>query len=316
MYKDKEMIYIKAITPIHAGAGQGLESVDMPIQRERHSNIPKIEASSLKGSIKHWIYKKLEAKDVSKADLYEIFGQDDGADKSSKISFTDAKLLFFPIKSNKDIFKLITCPYVINRWIEDLNFENKDSIEIEKLKFNNLDSDKGKCIAYNEKETEKIFLEEYIFEIIEDNYGVLEFLETAFRKTEKAKGKSNDLKELGKLVGHEYMMDVNKIVIINDSEFIDLVTMYTEIITRNKINVETGAAEKGGLFTEEYLPSESILYFMTLGAPSFDKENKNESKEVLDYLNDNLDEVFQVGGNSTIGKGFVKRLSKAGGSNV
>lgn len=318
MYKDKEMIYIKAITPIHAGAGQGLESVDMPIQRERHSNIPKIEASSLKGSIKHWIYKKLEAQNVSNTDLYEIFGEDYGADKSSRISFTDAKLLFFPIKSNKDIFKLITCPYVINRWIEDLNFENKDNIEIEKLKFNNLDSDEGKCITYNENENEKIFLEEYIFEAIKDKYEVFKFLETVFRKSEKAKGKSksSDLKELGKLFDYEYMIDINKIVIINDSEFIDLVTMYTEIITRNKINVETGTVAESGLFTEEYLPSESILYFMTLGAPSFDKENRNDSKEALDYLNKNLDEVFQVGGNSTIGKGFVKRLSKAGGNNV
>ncbi len=56
MYKDKEIIYIKALTPIHAGAGQTLENVDMPIQREIHSNIPKVEASSLKGSINmHYI---------------------------------------------------------------------------------------------------------------------------------------------------------------------------------------------------------------------------------------------------------------------
>ena len=57
MYTAKQTVYIKAISPVHAGTGQSIDSVDMPIQRERHSGIPKIEGSGLKGSIKHFIYR-------------------------------------------------------------------------------------------------------------------------------------------------------------------------------------------------------------------------------------------------------------------
>ncbi|KOF58271.1 MULTISPECIES: type III-B CRISPR module RAMP protein Cmr4 [Clostridium] len=292
MYKDKEIIYIKALTPVHAGAGDGLESVDMPIQREKHSNIPKIEASSLKGSIKHSLYNKFKSNDNTihdnlKKDLYTIFGPEYGEDYSSAIGFTDAKLLFFPVKSATDIFKLATCPYIIKRWIEDLKFQNeKFTVDL------NINVNSAEYI--NNTEEEKIILEEYIFE-------------------KSASSMNINLQNLFKTIND---LDTNRIVILNDSDFIDLVTMYTEIITRNKISVNTGAAEGTGLFTEEYLPAETIMYFMVLGAPSFNENNKKTSEDILNYFNNTVDEVFQVGGDATIGKGFVKRLGKVGDKDV
>ncbi|EPY2304325.1 type III-B CRISPR module RAMP protein Cmr4 [Clostridium sporogenes] len=293
MYKDKEIIYIKALTPIHAGAGQTLENVDMPIQRERHSNIPKVEASSLKGSIKHALYNKFkndkgELDDNDKTELYTIFGpEDSGEDYASAVGFTDAKLLFFPIKSATDIFKLITCPYVLKRWVEDSQLQDNSNENL-KTALNYLNISEGKCITDSNV---PIILEEYIFEKDSDiNRHIKELLNT--------------------IEG----LDNNRIVILNDSDFIDLVTMYTEVITRNKIDVRTGAAEGTGLFTEEYLPSETILYFMVLASPSFNVNNQKNSQEVLDYFNENVDKVFQIGGNATIGKGFVKRSGKVGAS--
>ncbi|EJP6472461.1 type III-B CRISPR module RAMP protein Cmr4 [Clostridium sporogenes] len=293
MYKDKEIIYIKALTPIHAGAGQILENVDMPIQRERHSNIPKVEASSLKGSIKHALYNKFkndkgELDNNDKAELYTIFGpEDSGEDYASAIGFTDAKLLFFPIKSTTDIFKLITCPYVLKRWVEDSQLQNNLNKDLKNV-FSDLNISEGECIT---DANNLIILEEYIFK---KNSDINEWI----------KGLLNTIEGL----------DNNRIVILNDSDFIDLVTMYTEVITRNKISVKNGAAEDNGLFTEEYLPSETILYFTILASPSFNIKNRKTSQEVLNYFNENVDKVFQIGGNATIGKGFVKRSGKVGAS--
>ncbi|QXM05371.1 type III-B CRISPR module RAMP protein Cmr4 [Crassaminicella indica] len=284
MYKTKEIIYIKAITPIHAGCGQNIGIVDMPIQRERHSNIPKIEASSLKGSIKYSLYKKIEKKkeaEEKKKELYTIFGSEDEADYASAIGFTDAKLLFFPIKSTTDIFKLITCPYIIKRWIEDLEFENEET----KNEFN-MKLDDGEFISNSNEE--KIVLEEYIFE-----------------KKKRLEEKSN-IFDIFKNIG----IDVSRVTIISDSDFEDLVTMYTEVITRNRINIKTGTTKDSALFTEEYLPAETILYFMVLGSPSFKNEDVKTADNVLEYFKKNVDKVFQVGGNATIGKGFVKMLGK------
>jgi len=52
--------FIKAITPLHVGSGSDLGVVDMPIQRESHTGFPKIEASSLKGSIRSEIEYKAQ----------------------------------------------------------------------------------------------------------------------------------------------------------------------------------------------------------------------------------------------------------------
>lgn len=310
MYKDKKIIYIKALTPVHSGAGDGLASVDMPIQREKHSNIPKIEASSLKGSIKHIIYNKIKAESIAKhksvikedykanfEELYTIFGPEDEEENyASAIGFTDAKLLLFPIRSSSDIFKLITCPYIIERFEEELELLGTKFTEKQKKIIENITINDGECISIKDnlpkddsKEDHRLVLEEYIFEKVK-----------------------YDCTELISLFKNIDQLDMDRIVILNNTDFIDLVTMYTEIITRNKIDVSTGAAKDTGLFTEEYLPSETIMYFMVLGAPSFNKKNNKTSEEVLEYFKNNVDEVFQVGGDATIGKGFVKMLNKVG----
>ncbi|PRR79328.1 type III-B CRISPR module RAMP protein Cmr4 [Clostridium luticellarii] len=296
MYIKSKIEYIKAITPIHAGVGQDLGIADMPIQREKHSNIPKIEASTLKGSIKSYLYHKLKktnTNDDEKAlnEMYAIFGPENGNDSASLIGFTDAKLLLFPIKSAAKIFKLITCPYVLKRWVEDLKLSDNS---IDDLSIDDLKVDEGEAVAL-EGEENKIILEEYIFTKAGDKTG------------ECKKGLENLFKKLEDI-------DKSRIILLSDSDFIELVTMYTEIITRNRITVETGVAKDTGLFTEEYLPAETVLYFTVLNAANF-KADKNEDS--IGYFDEHIGNVFQVGGDFTIGKGFVKRLdiSKGGGEN-
>lgn len=282
MYTEQELIYLKVITPLHAGAGQGLEIVDMPIQREKHSNIPKIEGSTLKGSLKHFLYHNLEDKD--KEELYRVFGPENGDDYASAISFTDARLLFFPVRSVTNIFQLITCPYIIKRWVEDLQIIGREKTYD---RLTNLQVEDGDCLAIHLKQ-KKVILEEYVFN---NKFKLNNYKEEFNGLFDKIEGLKRE-----------------KIIILSDSDFIDFVTMYTEIITRNKISIETGAAEETGLFTEEYLPAESILYFIVLGSPTFPEENKKKAIEVINYFNKNVNGIFQVGGNATIGKGFVKRI--------
>lgn len=276
MYKEKTDIYIRAISPIHAGTGQSLTSVDMPIQREQHSNIPKIEGSSLKGSIKHTIYHNLNIKETeTEKEFYSILGAPNGEDSASGVSITDAKLLFFPMRSATDIYQLITCPYILKRWKENTN----QDINLDE---NLLNLNDGECIVgtnttlLNEN---ILILEEYIFDVKEkSNLDI--FVEIPYIETFK-----------------------NKIVILSDSDFINMVSMYTEIITRNKIDVEKGTAAETGLFTEEYLPSETVLYFSIMESAFYERQN---DVNPVDFVIKNLGEVFQVGGNETIGKGFVK----------
>lgn len=288
MYKKSKIELIKAVTPMHVGSGQDLGIVDMPIQREKNTNIPKIEASSLKGAIKHHLYHKLKAKDKGIDELYACFGSEDDSNQASHIAFTDAKLLFFPIKSFNNIFTLITCPYILKRFVRDYNMSCKTETEKKLLAidFNKWNVEVGKGVF---EQNENLILEEYVIEKTSDikNNKILD-----------------DIKKLKLTDGED-----QRIAIISDSDFVDFVTMYTEIITRNKIDPDTGINKNGGLFTEEYLPSESILYYLTLYSPRFNKDSEKDGvSEAIEFYK-NMSEVFQIGGNETLGKGIVKRYS-------
>ena len=86
-----------------------------------------------------------------------------------------------------------------------------------------------------------------------------------------------------------------------------MVNLFTEVVTRTKINNETGTVESGALFTEEYLPQESILYSLVMASPEF-KKGGMTAKSVMDYFEKELSLVFQLGGNATLGKGLLRKV--------
>jgi CRISPR-associated protein Cmr4 len=107
------------------------------------------------------------------------------------------------------------------------------------------------------------------------------------------------------------------IVVLSDDDFRDFTTLSTEVITRTKIDNTKGTVQKGALFTEEYLPTETILYSLALTTPIFKENNdeklvfqatedRKEEELVMEYFTNGLPEVMQLGGNATIGKGIVR----------
>ncbi len=52
MFEAKSMLFIYVETPLHAGTGRGLGAVDLPIQRERTTGYPIVQASSVKGRLR------------------------------------------------------------------------------------------------------------------------------------------------------------------------------------------------------------------------------------------------------------------------
>ena len=49
---NKMILTLFARTPVHVGAGNSVGAVDAPIQRERHTNWPVIQASGMKGALR------------------------------------------------------------------------------------------------------------------------------------------------------------------------------------------------------------------------------------------------------------------------
>ena len=122
-----------AVSPIHAGSGSATSAVDLPIQRERHTNWPHIQASGVKGAFRAH-YRNFNKKDQQLINL--IFGSDeqDGWAKGEEglpgaMSVSDAKLLAFPIRSNIAPFVWVTCPAVLKRLNIDLEYSGIDGLK-------------------------------------------------------------------------------------------------------------------------------------------------------------------------------------------
>jgi CRISPR-associated protein Cmr4 len=49
VFEKAAMLFLYCETPVHAGTGTSLSIVDLPIQRERITGLPIVQASSLKG---------------------------------------------------------------------------------------------------------------------------------------------------------------------------------------------------------------------------------------------------------------------------
>ena len=106
----------------------------------------------------------------------------------------------------------------------------------------------------------------------------------------------------------------DRLVILNDDDFKDFINLSTEVITRTKIDPTTGIVVQGALFTEEYLPAETVMYSLALTSPVFNKnksefisdDTMKEEEKIMQYFENEIPNVIQIGGNATIGKGIVK----------
>ena len=308
MFKKVKPFFLTVETPLHAGSGTDLGVVDLPIQRERHTGFPKFEGSGLKGGIRESFetdHAEIEVNSqkvkISDKDVISlVFGPENGDDHGSAIGFTDARLLLFPVKSMKGVFAWITCPKVLERFITDLSLANAQGIP--ELPDENTVPHGCKLLF----EGNKVILEEYTFEVKMDE-----------NCSKFALWLSKNAIPKGQIFNYWTQKLQKDLVILSDDDFKDFVNLSTEVITRVKINNETGTVQTGALFTEEYLPSETILYSLILTSPIFvgkDKNKKvfaknngkNEEDLVMEYFIKGLPPVIQLGGNSTIGKGIVR----------
>jgi len=297
MFKQAKIFYIHTVSPTHVGSGSDLGIVDMPIQREGHTGFPKIEASSLKGSMREAFEMKGRTDINMLIKTYMSFGYDDTNAPSAietafpekkdrefagALGFSDARLLLFPIKSAKGIFAWITSPIVLEKFIKDLKIsQNEQSFIINE---NTITNDSKLNIDNN-----SVILEEYQIDIQKDvnTQQIADFLATELN--------NDEIKE--------------KLIILSDDDFKDFITLSTEVITRTKIDNEKGTVKDGMLFTEEYLPSETIMYSMALASPAMVNitqiQDLKSDDEVMEFFTSIVPPIMQIGGNATIGKGIV-----------
>lgn len=320
MYKQKSTLFMLCETPLHAGSGDDLGIVDLPIQREKHTSFPKVESSSLKGALRE-AFENANGKTHDKnfqIDIHRTFGFDKdskfSADVESQfgkentqyagsLAFTDARLLLFPVKSMKGVFVWVTCRQVLNKLATDMAIASLNIEGLEAVK--NLEVKDGEASIASETPSVNgaIVLEEYAFTSTV-NQEVKNF----------AVALSNIVFSDKNLAYWKTLLQKN-LVVLSDNDFRDFTLMSTEVITRTKIDNETGTVADGALFTEEFLPNDSVLYSLVFASDEYGKgkERKN-AKEVMAFFKDQINQIgfFQLGGNATLGKGIIRTQLKQG----
>lgn len=271
-----------AVTPCHAGSGSSVGVVDLPIQRERHTNWPIIQASGMKGAIRaHFDRFKNALQDQLQEDQFAniteiIFGSEKSAEYAGAVSVGDAKILAFPMRSNVAPFVWITCPAVLKRLNKDLALAGRKSLDLQAIE--NLEKEQALWLAGKFKENGRVLLED--MEVSPVASMTLPDTLKCFKDTERL------------LVVHDEVFDYG-------------VSNCTSVMAQIKIDQKTGTTDGGSLRYQEELPADSLLYSLIFWGDSCDPDSSQKAETIRSYIEKEVvAEHLQVGGDETMGRGI------------
>lgn len=266
-----KVFLLYAETQIHAGAGAEVGIVDLPIQRERTTGFPIIQG--IKGALRANI--KDNELNVKKEDIFGSEPSDQGT-SPGKVAFSEARILLFPVRNPHELFVWLTCPLVLIRFFKNFSDSSEWIKRIEELKLE-------ESTAITGTDQKSVWLEEIELE-----------------------AQKNDLPiKLGEeIAGHlettNYIKEKLKknVVIVTDTMFSKIVKTMTEVVPRVRIS-DKGVVETGALWYEEYLPQDTVMYFVA-------RETVYAKGNELQVLEKVLKgRVISVGGKETVGKGLA-----------
>lgn len=285
--QETSLLFIHAQTPLHPGSGTALGTVDLPVQRERHTLWPLIPGSTLKGILRD----ACRRAGGNNGDLFAAFGPETAeADKhAGALSLTDARILAFPVRSLKGVFAWVTCAAVLERLVRDVNLVGVDGTALQLP--NAPATDKALCQVQSPLlvDGNKLVLEEFEFERTDDAAALAQWV-----------------------AGHGFYKDdqftpkrfKSNLVVLHDDDFTHFVRHATEVVARVGLDYERKTVKSGALFYEEFLPAETLFYSVVLASPSRREGHEKAAREILNYLHRNMPPVLQIGGDETIGKGL------------
>ncbi len=293
MFEKSALLFIYVETPLHAGTGRGLGAVDLPIQRERVTQYPMIQASSLKGKLRAEVRLRNNWQDDS-PEITALFGKAGDADNtfSGAVAPGDARVLLFPVRSLAGVLAWTTSLHVLQRFARDCAFANLTPPLL-------LRTSPGAGEAFVTSDAVKagdyVVLEDFSFKPISEH--------------------SKSLRELAQWVvdralpnTHAYWRKqiVDKLVVLPEDAFRDFALYATEVQTHVRLDPARKTVQPGALWTTESLPPDTLLY-----APLMVSQSRVDSKtwnadNVLTKLKEVLgDKRVQLGGDETAGQGWV-----------
>ncbi len=272
-----KLLFLHTLSSLHAGTGQSVGAIDLSIAREKSTGIPFLPGSSIKGVLRD------TAEDILQKDMtVKVFGppSDAGELHSGSVSFGDARVLFLPVRSLAGTFAYVTSPFLLERASRDMEavgLGKLPSINIPEIQHCLTPCDSMLALG------EKVFFEELDF----------------------TRRKHPDVEKIAEALGKHILSEsqlVKRLCIVHDDVMSFLFEQATEVRTRIRLEEETKVVKQGALWSEESLPSETVLLsFVTFFPP---KVTKLKVHDVVQKVESLLKTPLQFGGNATVGQGL------------
>lgn len=291
MFEKTAAVFLYAVSPVHMGAGQAVDVIDNPIQRERHTQHPCFAGSGIKGAVRH----SYAALGGSKDDITRLLGPDAGSSTlhAGAISFGDAQMLALPVRSLKGGYVYATCPQALARAQRLLALTGSAPA------WPALAVEDGQCLFANPA-------------LLSGDKLHLEAFEYAAQASEPLAQIAADLARRALPQDAAYQFFANKLgsdlVLLSDTDFGYFAKHAMLVEPHVRIDEATGTASDGGLFYTENLPPESLLIapLMASQTRTGKSEEHLQAEEVLAKIRPLLDgRLLQLGGDATTGRGLV-----------
>lgn len=293
MTTQSALLMLSTETPLHAGAGQSVAGIDLPIQREVHTQWPCVYGSAVKGALRARAFHDAMNQD----DLFELFGPEHAAAAGERDSshagallVGDARLLLLPVRSLQSCFKWVTCPAILKRLQRDAQ---RLGVPLAELQLPALKSTEALA-----SKAEALFLEE--FRLQASASAQIDALAEQLAALTAGVPDADELKE--------------RLVVVHDDIFSFLARNATAVNAHIAIDAASKTVKDGALWYEESLPPESLLYVPLTATASRRKGSERKPAEMLALFASLLAQRswLQIGGNETTGMGWCRATLQQG----
>ncbi len=330
--------YIHALTALHAGTGQGVGVVDLPIAREKSTGLPIVPGSGIKGVLREELNpsnpgtddlqpcKDEHGQDQSAEECWlTLFGPDaknveagkEGSGFAGALNIQDAQLLCLPVRSVYGVFAWVTCPFILQRYKRDVD-EVYTQVKEARPSLPAIPSLGGKPNTEGKtvvlvttgsqlcsSDGQSVFLEDLDFQTTADKKSADLIADHIAKNIFPPASTPDDDNWQTKFK--------ERFLIIPDNVFSFLAETATEVRARIKLKEGTRTVEDGALWYEENLPAETLLW----GVIGCDRSRRDEkksdkklesAKDLMKYFRGKIDpeKSLQIGGNATVGRGRVR----------
>lgn len=282
---------VHAMSPLHAGTGQSVGAIDLPIARERPTGIPLVPGSSIKGAL------RARCKDPQWR--RDIFGPETtgASEHAGSVQFSDVHLLLLPVRSMAGTFAWVTSPYLVQKFARTAHEAKLSPPKIPTV------SARESCSILSDTlrlpgSGGKVVLEDLDF--------------TASIET-KESPLGSFVGTIEKILFPDLSSDAEawrrslakKVCLVHDDVMSFLLETATEVTARIRLDNDTKTVAKGALWYQEALPGESVLTGLVVasGVQAANGRSERTADDLLDHVTSLTESLVQLGGKSTVGQG-------------